>query len=469
MSPQVLSSYPPPARRPRAIAAVEQHPRVSTIMIASREPALIERVRTLASRRGARVTLSRSAADTTRALERCDATVLDVTARELVPGSLGCSASLMPHIDSDALVLAAGRYATGTPRAQQARIVAYARHEMALLLEDLARSLPNPEGEDAASRILGETPAIQLLRDQIRNVARFRDVSVLVLGETGTGKELVAEAIHEVGSAPDSPFVAINCAAIPEHLFESELFGHEAGAYTGARSARAGLFESAAGGTVFLDEIAEMPAVLQPKLLRALESRRFRRVGANRDLPLRARVVSATHRVVLDPRGNGLRPDLYYRLAGFTLSLPALRARIPDIDVLARAFLASFRERHGAGPTGFSNRALEMLHAHAWPGNVRELRLTVEHAAIVARDSVITGPEISVALGHQPALRESRPPPSNRPPQRISVPDGGLRDLERDLILRAFAESERNVSRTARRLGIPRSTLRARLRRYGVS
>lgn len=470
MSPHPLPSYPPPGR-PRSLAVPRDYPRAPHVTVASREEALIERVRTLVSRRGARLVLSQSAADTARALERCEATVLDVTAGNLVPGSLGCHASLMPHIDPDALVLAAGRYATGTRRAQQARVVAYARHEMALLLEELARSLPCPEGgENAVGRILGETPAMRLVREQIRSVARFRDISVLVIGETGTGKELVAEAIHEVGSSPGSPFVAINCAAIPEHLFESELFGHEAGAYTGARGARPGLFESAAGGTVFLDEVAEMPAVLQPKLLRALESRRFRRVGANRDLPLRARVVSATNRVVLNRKGNGLRPDLYYRLAGFTLSLPALRSRTPDIDVLACAFLASFRERHGAGPTGFSDRALEMLHAHAWPGNVRELRLTVEHAAIVAKDSVITGADVALALRHQPTHHPStHPPPSTEASGEVTVPDGGLRNLERELILKAFVESDRNVSRTARRLGIPRSTLRARLRRYGAT
>lgn len=470
-----MNSQPPLARPlPRlahAMAVPKSLGELPRITVVSRDEVLIDRIQTLASRRGAQVHLVSHSLDTARALERCELVVIDVVARDLAPASLGCSASLIPNIDANALLLVACQGGGEGPHARQVKVMAYPRHALALLLEELASSLPRPEGvADAASRILGHTPAIVLLREQIRNVARFREVSVLAVGETGTGKELVAEAIHKLGCSADRPFVAINCAAIPEHLFESELFGHEAGAYTGARGARPGLFETAAGGTVFLDEVAEMPAVLQPKLLRALESRRFRRVGANRDMPLRARVVSATNRVVLDPKGNGLRPDLYYRLAGFTLSLPALRERTPDIDVLAEAFLSAFRERHGTGPTSFSRRALEMLHAHAWPGNIRELRLVVEHAAIVARDSIVTGADVSLALHHQPARRPaSLPPDAQNGRGAVDVPQGGLRDLERNVILRAFAENGRNVSRTARRLGIPRTTLRARLRRYGAN
>ncbi|MFO0571426.1 MAG: sigma 54-interacting transcriptional regulator [Polyangiaceae bacterium] len=226
------------------------------------------------------------------------------------------------------------------------------------------------------------------------------------MGETGSGKELVAEAVHALSSGPGRPFVAVNCAAIPAELFESELFGHEAGAYTGARGVRIGLLESATGGTLFLDEIAEMPAQLQSKLLRALETRCFRRVGSNKDLPLNARVVV---QVVFETGGRGLRPDLYYRIAGFSLSLPPLRERPADIDLLAGHFLASFRTRHpGVRPPGFEH-ALRALRAHDWPGNVRGLKLVAEHVAIICRNDVAGVADVAAVLRGKPAARVPEP------------------------------------------------------------
>ncbi|HEX7603261.1 MAG TPA: sigma-54 dependent transcriptional regulator [Polyangiaceae bacterium] len=378
----------------------------------------------------------------------------------------------------DDIVLLAPRGAAGGCRL---RGHVYPRRALDVLLADIAAYLPSPIDLDGPDAILGGTPVIHLVRDQVRAVAPYHDVSVLILGETGTGKELVAQSIHRLGKEPSLPFVALNCAAIPEHLFESELFGHEAGAYTGARAARVGLLEAAEGGTVFLDEIAEMPIQIQPKLLRVLETRTFRRLGSNRDVTLKARVISATNRGLAGFSRAHLRADLLYRLAGFTITLPSLRERVADIDLLAHSFLRAFRERHGATPLRFSRPALELLQAQAWPGNVRELRALVEHSAILAKDDPISDADIHRSLARLPRARMSTRPPAPLPDARSEtgivisevVPassprSSGLRDVERDMILAAYEQSAKNLSRAAKSLAIPRSTLRDKLRRYGA-
>jgi two-component system response regulator HydG len=316
-----------------------------------------------------------------------------------------------------------------------------------------------------ATTILGDAPAIRAVREQIRTVARYRDLPVLITGETGTGKELVAQAVH-ASSETDGPFVPVNCAAIPESLFESELFGHDAGAFTGARGARAGLFEVAASGTLFLDEIGELPSSLQPKLLRALETRLFRRVGSSRDVPFRARVISATHRT-LTGADSTLRCDLYYRLAGFTIATPSLRDRSVDLDLLAQHFLADFAQRYSVH-VEFSPRALEALHAHDWPGNVRELRAVVQQAAVLAAGERVGVAELMAALRD----RQQRPHSSQELrvvtlPQPLTHSEP-LRVLERRTILETWESSGKNLSAAARLLGLPRTTLRDRLRKYGL-
>ncbi len=359
-------------------------------------------------------------------------------------------------------------------------------HRRGEILDRIEEVLPRRAWtRDAAEQILGDTPSIRRVKEQIRRVARFRDVSVLVLGETGTGKELVAEAVHQLASGDRDPFVAINCAAIPAELFESELFGHEAGAYTGARGARVGLLEAAGSGTVFLDEVGEMPLQLQPKLLRALETREFRRIGANSNVPLKARVISATNRGFGDD-DSSLRLDLQFRLAGFTIVLPPLRERLEDVEVLARHFVESFAERQGISGCGINAEALATLREHAWPGNVRELRSTLDHAAILCGGAVIDGGAVRSAMNQLQrfAPTNAQPAQDEQPARRSSVPappllsgervrgllseNSGLRDIERDLILSAFEDSGRNLSKTSRLLGLPRTTLRAKLRRYGA-
>jgi len=343
--------------------------------------------------------------------------------------------------------------------------------------------------EESLLRLVGGSEKARELREQVRRVAQFRDVPVLIQGPTGTGKELVAQAVHAL-TCPDEPFVSVNCAAVPEQLFESELFGHEAGAFTSARSSHVGLFEEAGRGTLFLDEIGEMPLALQAKLLRVLEIRQFRRVGGTRTRVFGARVVSATNRPLNPSLGGSMRSDLFFRLAGYAIRTPLLRERISDIPELARHFLNEFGKRHQVGKPSLSPEALEVLLAYPWPGNVRELRAVVENAAIVAHDGLVQRADIELALqgrGSTTSLpSESWQGPSlartsqtNQPPAALPEPStaqsgtrltrpASLPNLQRDLILRAFEDSQHNLSRAAQDLGIPRSTLRARLKRYGV-
>jgi DNA-binding NtrC family response regulator len=334
---------------------------------------------------------------------------------------------------------------------------------MHLMLESLFPGDKPPR--DAADEILGSAPAIRLVRRQIRRIARYPDVAVMILGETGTGKELVARAIHDLTAAGD-PYVALNCAAISESLFESELFGHERGAYTGAHAAHAGLLEQAGQGTVFLDEVGEMPAHLQPKLLRALETRTFRRVGGNRDIPLRARIVSATNRSLSRQKHDVLRSDLMFRLAGFTVLLQPLRDRLSDLPVLAQKFLRDFLSRHARSrPMGFTSAALTELHQHSWAGNVRELRGVVEQAAILASGALIEACDVGACLNEWQCVKDGA---AASPVLAASVPDSrSLDEVQRDVVLRTVERFQGNLTKAAHELGIARSTLRHRLRRYG--
>lgn len=331
------------------------------------------------------------------------------------------------------------------------------------------RAVPSDAEPDPAGRLLGATASMQALREQIRRVGQFRDVSVLIEGPTGTGKELVAEAIH-AATTPDAPFVSVNCAAVPDNLFESELFGHEAGAFTNARGARAGLLEEAGSGTIFLDEIGEMPAAIQPKLLRVLEAREFRRVGGNRSRRLAARVISATNRPLTGAPSDRVRSDLYFRLAGYTIATPALREHMEDLDILAQSFLERFAGRYALAPTRLTDGALQALRRHAWPGNVRELRVVVENAAVLSAPRAID----AAAVEHVLALRGNDPGAGDTAKSgsyavvRPSSSGVSLPELERELIADAYARHSPNLSKTAKYLGIPRSTLRDRLRKLGM-
>ena len=287
------------------------------------------------------------------------------------------------------------------------------------------------------------------------------DASVIVTGESGTGKELVARAIHELGRRRGGPFVAVNVAAIPEGLAESELFGHEKGAFSGAVAARAGCFELADRGTLFLDEVTEMPPLLQTKFLRVLEGGRVRRVGGTREMSFDVRVIAATNREPLQAVELGiLRRDLYYRLNVFTVPLPPLRARGDDMLLLAQHFVREFNAKHGASVEGLGREAERMMRGYAWPGNVRELRNVIERAVILARSGWIEGHHLPPFF---PAARQESE-------DAIVIPAGATAaEAERVLILETLKRVGNNKAEAARQLGMDVKTIRNKLKSYGVT
>jgi DNA-binding NtrC family response regulator len=283
---------------------------------------------------------------------------------------------------------------------------------------------------------------------------------VLVYGESGTGKELVARTIHELSNRRNKPFVAINCAAIPETLIESELFGHERGAFTGATERRLGCFELTDGGTLFLDEIAEMDPNTQAKLLRVLQEGSFRRVGGGKhEIQVDVRVVAATNQVPTEAIANGkLREDLFYRLNVFSIHLPPLRERREDIPLLARNFIEEFNRQDNRQVRGLSSEAEKELERYHWPGNVRELRNVIQRAVVISGTGLI-------GVEHLPdtVLRAAAPAPA-----AAGASVTPIREMERDMILRALEETGQDKRRAAQLLGISLKTLYNKLAKYGI-
>ena len=317
------------------------------------------------------------------------------------------------------------------------------------------------------AQILGEGEALQ---EAIRMAERAAqsDVSVLVEGESGTGKELLVRAIHHAGPRGAGPFVAVNCAAIPADLVESEFFGHEKGAFTGAGRSRTGRFQQAHGGTLFLDEISEMPAELQAKLLRALEDGEITRVGGDAPVRVDVRVIAATNRVATEAVQDGtLREDLYHRLAVVAVRIPPLRERREDIPLLAGHFLSASSREAGTPARDFSDNALACLVAYAWPGNVRELCNAVQSAAIMAEGRVIRScdlpPTVQAACDENGVKGDLSPSfeQGRTLAELVSA-------VERKAIAEVLAEEGGNRTRTAERLGITRKTLLAKIVHYGL-
>ena len=297
--------------------------------------------------------------------------------------------------------------------------------------------------------ILGDSPALQAALDRAARVIPHGAVTVLITGETGTGKELLARAIHYNGPRRDAPFVDINCAAIPEHLLESELFGHEKGAFTDATSAKPGLFEMANGGTLFLDEIGHLALTLQGKVLRALEERQIRRVGGMRSIPVDVRIVAATHvDLATASREGRFREDLYYRLNVVPLTLPALRDRRTDIVPLAQHFIARFTRDYGLAPVTLKPAAELQLRLHDWSGNIRELRNAIERAVLLCDQSSIDTPDL--ALGKAPL--------ASRTTSALPFPST-LSALARAAVEEMLNLCDGNKSEAARQLGISRPRL----------
>ena len=279
------------------------------------------------------------------------------------------------------------------------------------------------------------------------------EATVLLQGESGTGKEVMARLIHTTSPRGNRPFVAINCAALPEHLLESELFGYERGAFTGAQQTKPGQVEVAAGGVLFLDEVSEMSLAAQAKFLRFLQEREFQRLGGTRVVKTNVRIIAATNRDLQQAMERGaFRPDLYYRLQVFTIQLPPLRERQADILPLAEAFLRDIGRAMGRPRVPLTPEATEALLSHTWPGNVRELRNALERAAIVCEDGAITAAQLSLAA-------------PRRSPQ-FDQADVNLDALQRRTIARVLDQVRGNKSQAAKRLGLTRSQLYERLRKY---
>ncbi|MBX3228746.1 MAG: sigma-54-dependent Fis family transcriptional regulator [Labilithrix sp.] len=307
--------------------------------------------------------------------------------------------------------------------------------------------------------VVGSSASMRRVFTLVQRVADS-DAGVLIHGETGTGKELVARAIHDQGKRKEGPFVAINCAAVPASLIESELFGHEKGAFTDAKMQRTGLFLQADGGTLFLDEIGELPLEIQPKLLRALQERKVRPVGSNREIPFDARLIAATNRVLEDEvYEKRFREDLFYRINVVKIDVPPLRERGGDVLHLARHFLKIYGERHGKPEVDLSPSAAEKLISYSWPGNVRELENCLDGAVALARGSKI---EIDDLPEKVKTFRPERFVVSANQPEEIVTID----ELERRYILRVLSLVGGNKSRAAQVLGFDRRTLYRKLERY---
>jgi DNA-binding NtrC family response regulator len=305
--------------------------------------------------------------------------------------------------------------------------------------------------------LVGTSPAMQGIFSTIRQVAPT-SAPVLICGETGTGKELVAREIHKLSPRVDGPFVAINAAALPESLIESELFGHERGAFTGAMERRAGCFEQAHGGTLFLDEIGEMPVSTQPKLLRVLEDLRVRRLGGKSEIPVDARVLAATSHSVVAP----LREEIYYRLSVFQIVLPPLRERREDIPLIAEVMIRTLNKKHGAHVTGLDSDVLDLFRAYDWPGNVRELRNVIERATIVASIGAIRPHHLSSPSFDMRSGRNT-PKPSDSQGHLTLKPGQSLSQAEEAYIKLTLEYVSNNRKRAAEILGISLRTLQNRI------
>jgi len=407
-------------------------------------------------------------------------------------------------------------------------IAAVHRAAEAAKLRQRVSSLSGYEARIPDVEIIGQTPAMQELRDQLLRLARSKANTALILGDSGTGKELAARAIHQWSERRSQPFVEINCASIPETLLESELFGYEKGAFTDARERKLGLFEVARGGSILLDELGEMPAKMQAKLLRVLEYRRFKRLGGTKDLEFTGRIIAATNRNLLaEVEAGRFRADLYYRLSALPVQLPLLRDRLGDLAQLTQFFLSQLSVELGIKTPTISAPALAYLRLHSWPGNVRELKNVLQRALVFHEPDVLeprhikidtlrppspataTNPMIpthnigaapspvAVDQGvpfpvpvHEDAAQDTLPawqpdpspsmtPPSPGPltatalplPGEYYLPSAGinLEDLERSLLQQALDRARNNQTRAAQLLGITRHTLRYRLEKHGLA
>jgi two-component system response regulator AtoC len=433
------------------------------------------------------------AADGEQALQLFDQGGVDVVVSDLVMPRLG-GFELMKHVlerapevpvilitahgtvDSAVTAIKAGAFDYVTKPFEQdelRRVIATAARTRELSRQNVVAG--PADGGPTPARIVGSSEAIQEVYRVIEKVADTPS-TVLITGESGTGKELVAQALHMGSSRRGKPLIKINCAAIPRELMESELFGYERGAFTGAVTSKPGRFELADGGTLFLDEIGEIPIEMQVKLLRALQESEFERVGGVKTIKVDVRLVAATNRDLLKEIAAGrFREDLYYRLAVVPVSLPPLRERRSDIPQLADFFREKYNKRLGKKITGLDPSAMAALQAHTWPGNIRELENLMERTILFADGPVIQLADLPEAVRGGDARRATPTalPAVNAPSpaEAASMKDivrGAAAALERDLISRALEETGGNVTQAARRLKISRKSLQNKMKEFGL-
>ena len=331
---------------------------------------------------------------------------------------------------------------------------------------EVPRAAARPLEPFGFDRIVGRSPQMLEAVHVLRQLAESEARTILLQGESGTGKDLAAKVIHYNSPRAERPFMNITCTALPEALLESELFGHERGAFTDARREKQGLFELADGGTIFLDEIGDMPAALQAKLLRFLEEKAFRRVGGTRDINVDVCIIAVTNRVLraLVEQGD-FREDLFYRLNIFPVTLPALRERPEDIPLLAEFFIGQYNREFHKDVAGIDKTAMALMRAYRWPGNVRELRNMIERAMLMARGGLLTMADLPSEL------KTPRAAGKDSGPAAIALGPEGIdfREVERALIAKALEQVGGNQSRAAALLRMTRDQLRYRARKYGLS
>jgi transcriptional regulator with PAS, ATPase and Fis domain len=343
----------------------------------------------------------------------------------------------------------------------QVRMIQYNIDKRNLALENI-RLRREIEREYSLAGIIGQSPKMQELFGVVRSLADT-DVVALIQGETGTGKELIARAIHYNSPRKGKKFVAVNCGALVETLLESELFGHEKGAFTGAASRRSGVFEIADGGTLFLDEIGEISPSTQVRLLRVLQEGEFQRVGGSVPIRVNVRVLSATNQSLEDLVKQGrFRPDLYYRLNVFPIRVPPLRERAEDIPLLVSHFVEQSNARMNRCVRGVSPQAMGVLMAYGWPGNVRELENAIQRMMVIAKGEILEIQDLPAEI------RGGEKPPPDQARDLKGITRGSAEIVEREAIGNALARTGGNVTRAARSLGISRATLQKKMKLYGL-
>jgi two-component system nitrogen regulation response regulator GlnG len=465
---------------------------MSSLLVVDDEPAILHAFRRAFSRPGVTVLTAASGKEGLDLAEqsRPDVIVLDIN----LPDISGLDVFRQIH-DSDArtpVIFITGHGTTDTAieamkhgafdylfkpleLSQLEQVVEHA-FEVSRMMRVPAVMETEPTAQNA-DLLIGRSAKMQEVYKAIGRAAP-QDITVLILGETGTGKELIARAIYQHSSRSKGPFQAVNCAAIPETLLESELFGHEKGAFTGADRRRIGKFEQCAKGTLFLDEIGDMTPLTQAKILRVLQDQRFERVGGNETIQANVRLIAATNRplekLIAEER---FRSDLYYRLSGFTIHLPPLRERGGDIALLTHYFLKRFSEQLGKPVQQITPEALQVLETYAWPGNVRELESTIKQAMLRATAPVLMVQDLPPALPDSDAARGTRVAETNQLEQYIDhqvklggpqVFDDAVATVKRHLLVAALKLAEGNQVHAASILGITRSTLRNEIRKLGI-